>query len=409
MKKIDGPMNLVANIAQRPQIQTVLQALEQDVPAILELAIAIQQIPAPTFAELKRAAFVETYLRGLGLADVHQDELHNVFARYPGSARAGTVVLSAHLDTVFPEDTDLSIQRRNGQELIYGPGLADNAVGVAGLLALGRILTRFDLRLPADLWFVANVAEEGLGDLRGMKATVDRFGSQSTYIIIEGGCYGHVFHQAIAVRRYRITATAGGGHSWGDFGSPSAIHALGHIIAAIDEIEVPSEPKTSYNVGTISGGTSINTIAASATLELDLRSMRVETLTWLVDQVRRIVNRANRKTGIHVTMDQIGDRPAGQLRQDLSLVSWAAEALRVVGCQEVIFQAGSTDANIPISRGLPAVCIGLANSGNTHRLDEFLDPTNLPAGLKQLLLLTLAAAGYEAGSGDPVQYGKEKR
>jgi tripeptide aminopeptidase len=402
-------MSYVANIAQHNQVQAVLQAFEKDVPAILELAIAIQQIPAPTFAESRRAAFVETYLRGLGLSDVHQDEYHNVFARYSGSTGESAVVLSAHLDTVFPEETELSVQRQNGRGLIYGPGLADNAVGVAGMLALGRVLTRFSLRLPADVWLVANVAEEGLGNLLGMRTTVDRFGSRASYIIIEGGCFGHVFNQAIAVRRYRISAVTGGGHSWGDFGSPSAIHALGHVIAAIDKLQVPAEPKTSYNVGTITGGTSVNTIAASASLELDLRSAGTETLDKLVDQVRQIVNRANRQSGVHVTMNQIGDRPAGQLKEDLPLVRWAAEALKVVGCQQIIFQAGSTDANIPISRGLPAVCIGLANSGNTHRLDEFLDPANLPAGLKQLLLLTLAAAGFETGGPDAGEIRKEKQ
>jgi di/tripeptidase len=227
-----------------------------------------------------------------------------------------------------------------------------------------------------------------------MRAVVKRFQQAAAYIIIEGGSYGHIFHGAIGVRRYRITVKTDGGHSWGNFGSPSAIHHLGRFIAAVDDLVVPKNPKTTYNVGVIEGGTTINSIASEASLLLDLRSAGPEAFGELVAQVKKLASNLGRKKGVRVQMEEIGNRPAGEIPADAPIVVWATQALRQVGCESFSLQAGSTDANIPISQGYPAVCIGLANAGNTHRTDEYLDPTNLPSGLGQLLLLTLAAAGY---------------
>jgi acetylornithine deacetylase/succinyl-diaminopimelate desuccinylase-like protein len=267
-------------------------------------------------------------------------------------------------------------------------------MGVAGLLLLANVLSLFNIRPQSDIWMVANVAEEGLGDLKGMRAVVERFGQAAAFIVVEGGSYGHIFHGAIGVRRYKVTVKTDGGHSWGNFGSPNAIHILGRFISAVDDLTVPRKPKTTYNVGLVEGGTTINSIASEASLLLDLRSAGSEELAILVAQVEKLAAHLGRKKGVQVEMEQIGNRPAGEIAADSPLVTWATQALRQVGCDSFSLLSGSTDANIPISQGYPAVCIGLANAGNTHRIDEYLDPTNLSNGLSQLLLLTLAAAGY---------------
>jgi tripeptide aminopeptidase len=394
-------MKLIHQIADHPDVRAASTALSRELGEILETAISIQQIPSPTFAEAERARFVEERFLALGLSDVHQDALHNVFARLQGRNAADPLVVSAHTDTVFPADTDLAVRRVPGdgsKSRIYGPGLADNALGVTGLLVLADMLKRFKLDLENDLWLVANVCEEGLGDLRGMRAVVKRFGGQARYVVVEGGSFGYVFHRAIGVRRFRLEVSTPGGHSWGDFGRSSAVHVLGRLIAAIDDLPIPEGRKTTRNVGVIKGGTTINSIASSAMMLLDLRSADPELLERQVAWVENLVAEANAGSDVVVSMSQIGDRAAGEIPRDDPLVATASAALEEVGCQNIEFQGGSTDANVPISQGIPAVCVGLANSGNTHRLDEYLDPANLPAGLTQLLLITLAAGGFEPGS-----------
>jgi acetylornithine deacetylase/succinyl-diaminopimelate desuccinylase-like protein len=368
--------------------------------SICEQIIRIQQIPAPTFSETDRAVYIQERFETLGLVDINRDSLNNVFGRLSGENPQGrpALVISAHLDTVFPHETDLTT-RLDG-ELLYGPGIADNSTGVAGLLILADSLSRFGLRPAADVWFVANAAEEGLGDLRGMRAVVDRFGSRALYVVVEGGFYGQLAHEAVGVRRYRIDVTALGGHSWGEFGSPSAIHVLGRLIAAIDDLSVPENPKTTYNIGVIEGGFSINTIAPWARLWLDLRSADGQALNRLVDQAQTIVRNLNRfhserGTGVKLVSELVGNRPAGAIDRHSPIVQWADAALRHVGCDQVRYIISSTDANIPLSRGYPAVCLGLTKSGNSHRLDEYIELSHLPAGLGQLLLITLAAAGYK--------------
>lgn len=387
-------MNRIEQLAQNGRIQTALTAFQEQRSQIIDLAITVQQIPAPTFAEKKRADFVQQQFVQLGLLDIHQDELWNVYGRFPGSYPVSPpVIISAHTDTVFPAETDLSI-KKDGR-FLYGPGLGDNSSGVAGILTLAQTLHTFNLRPQADLWFVANVGEEGLGDLRGMRAVVNKFGRQATYLVVEGGLYGQISHQAIGVRRYRIDVKTPGGHSWGNFGSPSAIHELGHLIVAIAGLQVPSDPKTTYNVGVIEGGNSINSIAQTASLWLDLRSEEPANLSQLVRTVEEMVGRENgRKPNVSITMTQIGDRPAGHIPRTAPVVVWAEAALRYMGCQDVGYRTSSTDANIPLSLGIPSVCIGLMQSGNSHRLDEYIDPANLPQGMGQLLLLTLATAGF---------------
>ncbi len=384
-------------LTQNKSIQAALASLAAQPEHTVAQAIAIQQIPAPTFAEASRASYVQQQFAALELQDLFQDELHNVFGRLPGrSPDHPPLVISAHLDTVFNADTDLTVTRRDG--LVYGPGIADNSLGVAGLLILADTLRHFGLRPQGDIWFVANVGEEGLGDLRGMRAVADHFGSAARYLVVEGGLYGQIFHEAIGVNRFRIEINTPGGHSWGAFGNPSAIHLLGQLIAGIAQLPVPTHPKTTYNVGVIEGGMSVNAIASFASLLLDLRSEAAPALAALVAQVRELAARPAQQPQVTVSVQQVGNRPAGGIPRQSPLVQWATAALQAVGCSQISYDAGSTDANIPLSRGWPAVCIGLARSGNAHRLDEYLDPHFLPQGLSQLLLLALAAAGFDPAS-----------
>lgn len=393
-------MKKIEHIARHSSVQSMIRFIEMNVTPLIDQIIAIQQIPAPTFAEAERAAAIEQRFREVGLVDVGQDDLHNVYGRLPArTAQLSPVIISAHSDTVFPNDTDLTV--RQDDRFIYGPGIGDNSTGVGGIIFLADLLHQFGAELPADVWFVSNVGEEGLGDLRGMRAVVERFGEEATYLIVEGGLYGQISHQAIGVRRYRIQVSAPGGHSWGSFGNQSAIHILGHLISSIDKLPVPHHPKTTYNVGLIEGGTSINSIAQSAYMLLDLRSEDPVTLSQLVQKVTVLVSeieqsyRENGRSQIKINMEQIGNRPAGIIGRNAQLIRWAETVLHQVGCRNVHYIASSSDANIPLSQGLNAVCIGLAESNNAHRLDEYLDPKYLSKGITQLLLLTLACAGFE--------------
>ena len=387
-------MNHIYSIAEDGRVQSALRSFHLDQQKQLELIIKIQQIPAPTFAEAERAQFVQAQFEALGLCDVVQDELHNVYARLPGESGDSPVVVSAHLDTVFPIETDLKVVR-NGRYLC-GVGIGDNSTGVAGLILIARALMTNQITPAQDIWFVANVGEEGLGDLRGMRAVVARFGGKASYVVVEGGLFGQVSHQAIGSTRFRVEVKGPGGHSWGSFGTPSAIHVLSRIVAAIDDLEMPDVPRTTYNVGTIGGGTSINTIAQTAHFQLDLRSENATVLEKLVSDVRRIVAEIEQhyaENGVGIDMTVIGQRPVGAIPRETMLVQHAIDALNYVGYRKVSFMVGSTDANVPLSQGITAVCIGLTESANAHRTDEYIDPIHLPDGLGQLLLLVLAAAG----------------
>lgn len=384
-------MSFLHTIAQQAVVSTAVSALQRNATTTLKLALDIQQIPAPTFAEAERAAFVQQKFAEAELQAISQDDLHNVYGLWPGlEPELPPVIVSAHTDTVFPAETDLTV-RREGR-LLYGPGLADNSVGVAGLLTLAHTLRECGLRPRRSIWFVANSGEEGLGNLRGMRAVTARFGAAAAYIVLEGGSFGHVVHQGIGVNRYEIGVRAQGGHSWADFGQTSAIHVLGRLIAALDALVVPAKPKTTYNVGVVAGGRSVNTIADEAHCLLDLRSEDGAALKRLTEQVTAVVNRFEERPQLMIQMKQIGQRPAGRLPRHAELVQWAGDALRHVGSPHVEYAASSTDANIPLSLGYNAICIGLAHAGNVHRLDEYLDPAYLGHGLGQLLLLALTAA-----------------
>ncbi len=361
---------------------------------ILDLAVAIQQIPAPTFHEQPRAEFVRGLFAKENLSDVEMDSVGNVYARLPANRPPsiasplgtvhGPIVVSAHLDTVFPANTNLTMFREAGR--IAGPGIGDNSVGVAGLFGLAWSLRERRIDLSADLWLVANVCEEGLGDLRGMKVVVDHFGSgPAAYIVLEGMSLGSIYHRALGVRRYRITARTEGGHSWIDYGRPSAVHELTRLAARITALKLPQAPRTTLNVGTIAGGTSVNTIAAEAMLELDLRSEGWEVLEKIAAQVEDLVHESNRP-GVETEAQVIGQRPAGEIPAEHPLVRLAEACLQEVGINPHL-NIGSTDANQPLSRGIPAITIGLTTGAGAHTVHEYINVDPLEKGMEQVVRL----------------------
>ncbi len=351
---------------------------------VLDLAIEIQQIPAPTFHEDRRAEFIRDQFIKENLQDIYIDEIGNVYGRLPGSGSGLPIVVSAHLDTVFPPGTELPLNRQ--ADKIAGPGIGDNSVGLAGLLGLLWALQTHQIGLGSDLWLVANVGEEGLGDLRGMRKVVARYEDQvKAYVILEGMALGQVYHRGLGVRRYRIRVNTAGGHSWVDYGNRSAIHELGLIISSLLEIEIPEEPRSTLNIGVISGGISVNTIAAEAYLELDLRSVSTEMLHSLEDSVKSSLQ-AFQTSGVEISTELIGDRPVGGISSTDPLVRLAVNCLETVGIQPRL-NIGSTDANIPLSLGYPAVCLGLTTGNGAHTLHEYINTAPLQEGLEQLRLV----------------------
>jgi tripeptide aminopeptidase len=352
------------------------------IDSLLDLALQIQHIPAPTFDEARRAEFVRMRFAAEELADVQTDPTGNVLARLPGSSPGLPLIVSAHLDTVFPLETDLTGGRSPAK--ISAPGLGDNALGVAALFGILWRLRELRSTLRGDIWLVANVGEEGLGDLRGMRAIVDRFGGEVRgYLILEGLAFGHVYNRGTGVRRFRVTAHTAGGHSWSDYGKPSAIHELAGLVTRFSALKLPEAPRTTLNVGKFTGGTSINTLAPEATLELDMRSEDPAALQDLIRQVEGLIASANRP-GVSLETQTIGDRPAGSIRADHPLIRAALNSLQQVGVDPQL-TIGSTDANMAFSRNYPAVVLGVTTGGGAHTVNEFIDIPPIDKGIRHLV------------------------
>ena len=349
---------------------------------ILDLAIQIQQIPAPTFRERKRAQFARKLFDLEQLRDVSMDSVNNVYARLPGATGAEPLVVSAHLDTVFTADLADKPSRQAGR--IHGAGIGDNSLGVAALFGLVWMLRARRMTPAGDVWLVANACEEGLGDLRGMKEVVARFGkSVRAYLVIEGMALGQVYHRAVGVRRYRVKMATEGGHSWSDYGRPSAVHEMAELVTQLTSLRVAAHPRTSLNVGVIAGGSGVNVVASEAHFELDVRSETEEGLTEILTHVEQRLHSAQ-KQGVSVGIDVIGERPAGGLPLDHPLLRLAGDCLSEQGIQPT-FTAGSTDANIPLSRGLPALVIGITTGAGAHTPNEYIDIPPIKQGMQQLV------------------------
>lgn len=338
---------------------------------LIDLSIQIQQVGSPTFFENERAQFVKKLFQQHSdvLQEIDIDPTGNVYACFKGKSSEQPLVISAHLDTVFPIETPLDVKIEGSK--IFGPGLGDNSISVASLIVLVEVLKAQKSELSRDIWLVANTCEEGLGDLAGIKAVVSRFGSAPVlYLILEGLGHNRLIHKAIGVKRYRITATSKGGHSWADFGIPSAIHEMSKLVTEISKLQLPEKPKTTFNVGRFIGGTSINTIAAEATIELDMRSESQLELNKLIEKVDQVIAEFNlRRECFEVRT--IGERPSGLLPEDHPLLKMASDCLTANGTSP-IFTAGSTDANVPLSKGYPSFVMGITQGGSTHTVNEYI-------------------------------------
>lgn len=355
---------------------------------IAELTLRLSAIPAPTNDEGERASALASILRDAGLDDVTVDDLDDVTGRIRGRRSDRAVLLAAHTDTVFPRSVDVT-PRREGDRL-FGPGIGDNTISIATVVVLKSLLDRLGIVPDVDIIVTGNVGEEGLGDLRGMRAVMDANPEIGAAVAVEGHALGRITHQGVGSRRLEVTLTGPGGHSWGDFGRPSAIHAAAKLVAQLDAIPLPAEPKTTLNVGILTGGISVNTIAPDARMVIDMRSLDQDALERLVSEAERRIATA-RTNDITVDSKVVGDRPAGRLPEDQGLVPIARASLELLDIDPTL-DASSTDANIPISRRIPAVCIGVASGGHAHREDEYIDLELVPTGVTQLAMVTLEAA-----------------
>ena len=404
-----------AALAADPRVRAALDSIERDAEATLAEQIRLAMIPAPTFAEGERAAYLKTCFESFGFADIRIDAVGNVIARRPGSGGGPTLVFSAHMDTVYPAGTDLTVRTLDDGRL-EGAGIADDARGLAEVLAVGRALAAAAIQTVGDIWFVATVGEEGHGDLRGVRALFDAHAAQiDGFISIDGALTERIAFVAVGSHRYRVTFTGPGGHSFSDFGRPSAIHAMGRAIAGIADLTTPNPPRTTFTVGTVCGGTSVNTIASEASFDLDLRSTDMDALRELETQAHAAIDAAvaaeNACWGfarpIVVRSEPIGARPGGAQPADAPIILAASHALRHVGFEPILSIPASTDSNVAISLGIPGVTLGPGGgSGENHTVKEWFNPKDAYRGVQKNLLAVLALVGV-AGVSMPVLVAKE--
>ena len=385
-----------------PAVQRALEYLQTSEPETLDEQASICEIAAPPFHEAERAEEYGRRLAAVGLEDVRVDAEGNAIGERPGVGDGPTVVLSAHLDTVFPPGTDVTVTREG--ELLSGPGIGDDCRGLTVVLAVARAMQEVELETEGTIIFVGTVGEEGVGDLRGVKHLFgDELEGRVDYFISIDGTGLGITHRAVGSHRYEVTFKGPGGHSYGAFGMPNPIHALGRAIAKIADFQVPRQPRVTFNVGLVEGGTSVNSIAYETTMTVDMRSESVEELGEIDSRFREAVQAAlDEENGrwesdvqLEVEIVSIGVRPAGQTPADSATVRVAVQAVEILGF-EARLGGGSTDSNIPMSLGIPAVTIdGGGAGGGAHSLDESFDTTDSHIGTQWALLLALTLAGLD--------------
>jgi acetylornithine deacetylase/succinyl-diaminopimelate desuccinylase-like protein len=388
--------------AVHPKLRPVLESIRANNEWVLEQQISICEIPAPPFKESVRAAEYKRRLESLGLRNVRIDEEGNVLGERPGRGEGPTVVIAGHLDTVFPEGTDVTVKRSGAR--LEGPGIGDDCRGLAVLLAVARALDEAKVETNGTIIFVGNVGEEGPGNLRGVRHLFEKeLRGRIDYFISVDGAGLNVTSRAVGSHRYRITYQGPGGHSYGAFGIPNPIHALGRAMAKIADLQVPNTPKTTFNVGIIGGGTSVNSIATDASMDVDLRSESAEELNKLDARFREAVQLAlteengrwpGDRARLSVRIDTIGIRPTGAQADTAYIVRTALETARLLGSAPRT-GASSTDANIPISLGVPGITIGGGGrGGGAHSPEEWYeDGPNGHLGPQWAALLVTALAG----------------
>ncbi len=395
----ENAADLGARVKASADIDAALKQIPGREAALIDEQIRICQVPAPPFKEQARAAVLKGLFEQLGLSRVRIDREGNVLGERPGRTPRPHLVIAAHLDTVFPEETDVKVTRQGS--VLRGPGIGDDCRGLAVLVGVVRLLQETKIATPGSITFVANVGEEGLGDLRGTKHlfNVELKGQIDRFVSIDGTGLGTT-NVGVGSKRYRVAFKGPGGHSFGAFGMANPIHALGRATAAIADFPVKTTPKTTFNVGRIGGGTSVNSIPFEAWMEVDMRSSDAASLADVdqrfnaaIDAAAQAENARWSKPG-QVTAEKklVGDRPAGRTPDDSPIVTATLSASRALGFTERLGE-GSTDSNYPMSLGVPAVTISGGGSGqNAHALDESFDTTDSWKGTARAFLLTLVLA-----------------
>lgn len=392
----------VSALLKDPRVSFAFQKL--DSLELLKEHIEICEIPAPTFSETQRAKYIEKRFSEMGLANIKIDEVGNVIACWP-KASSNYVCLSAHLDTVFPSSTNCKVKKVG--ERYFAPGISDNSAGLVGMLAIAQTLVESYLETDLSLLFVATVAEEGIGDLKGVKYLFQNSEYKNLikyFIAFDGPGIERITYQALGSKRYQVTFKGPGGHSWGDFGIVNPVHALGRAIAKMASYQVPKNPLSSYNVGIIQGGSSVNTIAEQAQMQVDLRSISEVQLSKLEQHLLLAINQALEEENqaskysdsqLEMQVEMIGQRPSGEISINSQLMQLAIATTSTFGVNPYL-DCSSTDANIPLSLGLEAITLGAGGSGGAcHTLSEWFEETQRTTSLKRTLLLLLALAGLK--------------
>ena len=397
------PGKSVAQLTSSPHVAAALRFFETHADAITEEQIRICSIPASPFGEQERAEYLSRKFTELGLSEIEIDEEGNCLGLLRGASRSPLMVVSAHLDTVFPAGTNFDIVRRDGK--LFAPGIADDGCGLAALIALAQAIQSERVELEGSILFVGTVGEEGEGNLRGVRHlfTKGRWARHvDSFLSFDGPGLDRITNRALGSRRYRVEVTGPGGHSWGDFGLPNPVHAIGRAISRLAAYPAPKEPRTTFNVGRVEGGRSVNAIPSEASMEVDLRSAAETELQRLDAFFRRAMKdavdeeNAKRRVGdplLKSKVDLIGERPTGETPAHSPLVELAIEATKLLGVEPRLDQA-STDSNLPISLGIPAITLGAGGtSAFSHSLDEWYDPRGRDLGLKRGLLVILGMTG----------------
>ncbi len=383
---------------QAPNVTKALNYLRDNHERHLDKQVQIAEVAAPTFQEGERAKLMADEFRRVGLTDVEVDKQGNVLGWRPGSS-SDTLVIAAHLDISFEPGVNTKVRKEGGRW--HGPGLADDSRGLVNLLAVVEAMNQAGLQTRRSLLFVANTGEEGLGDLNGVKYLFKESphrGRLKASISIDGTNLDEIVTGGTGVKRYKVTVRGPGGHSYGDFGRPSAVHAIGRVVAQISTLEVPERPKTTYNVGRMGGGTVVNAIAEEAWIEVDLRSEDRVSLDRIEQALSQAVQRgiadenkqrAASKTEVSAKIELIGNRPAGLTSPSDPLVVSALAAAKTMG-RTPRLEISSTDSNLPMSLGIPAITLrGGGRSANAHSLNEWFEPANAWEGPQTLLLTIL--------------------
>jgi acetylornithine deacetylase/succinyl-diaminopimelate desuccinylase-like protein len=388
-----------AELLNDPSVRAAMLAARRNEPQILDLQARLCEIPAPPFMEEVRGRELAGLFRELGLKDVRTDEAGNVIGVRPGKAAHPNLVFSAHLDTVFPEGTSVKVTRDG--DVMRGPGIGDDCRGLAVMLGVIRALNDGRVETPGTITFVADVGEEGLGDLRGVKRLFydSLKGQIDKFISVDGTGLG-ITHIGVGSNRYKVTFKGPGGHSFGAFGMANPIQAMGRAIAKIDAIQVPTQPKTTFNVGRVGGGTSINAIPFEAWMEVDMRSADPASLKDVDTKFNAAVKEAvaeenarwNNRGPVSASAELVGVRPAGQTPKTSAIVQTAIAVSRAMQIEEVL-REGSTDSNVPMNLGIPAITISGGGAGaGAHSLNETFTATDSWRGTQRAILLAIALA-----------------